>query len=202
MPSSRLTVRSARFGGAALLPLALAACGPSMNDNHFAPPCPRTAILSDAGDLAQYRPGGRDLTDLLLQARIASVTGVCEPGTAKDTTKVTLHVGLTAQRGPAAGEQRDADLSYFVAVVRNNQILTKRVIASPFQFPANANRVGITGADQEIILPTPDGTTAADYVVLVGLQLSQDQLDSNRQALQQDQSGASGIGAGLGQTGQ
>jgi len=202
MPVSRLTVRSARLGGVALLPLALAACGSSMNDNHFAPPCPRTAILSDAGDLAHYRPGGRDITDLLLQARIASVNGTCQPGTTKDTTKVTLNVGLTAQRGPAAGQMRDADLAYFVAVVRDNQILDKRVIPLSFQFPANANRVGITGADQDLVLPTAGSTTAADYVVLVGLQLSPEELERNRQALQQSQSGASGLGAGLGRSGQ
>ena len=87
-------------------------------------------------------------------------------------------------------------------MVRNNQILDKRVIPVAFQFPANANRVGITGADQVLTLPTPGGTTAADYVVLVGLQLSPEQLARNRQALEQTQSGASGLGAGLGQSGQ
>ena len=65
---------------AALLPL-LADCGPPRNQ--FAPPCPGRAILGDVADLrclpASPR-GARDLTDLVLHARIVGIQGSCTGG--------------------------------------------------------------------------------------------------------------------------
>src|SRR5690242_12388724 len=57
---------------AALLPL-LADCGPARDQ--FAPPCPGGVILGDAADLDIYRPGGRDLTDLVLHAKVIGIQG-------------------------------------------------------------------------------------------------------------------------------
>ena len=76
LPGSAWAPRAALI--AALLPL-LADCGPARNE--FAPSCPGTAILGDAADFSVYRGAwARDLTDLVLQARIVSISGNCQEG--------------------------------------------------------------------------------------------------------------------------
>jgi hypothetical protein len=179
LPSSALFSR-ARLAGLALL--ALAGCADvNAPRDAFAPPCPQRAILAEAGDLARYTPGGKDLTDLVLQARVTSMNGVCTKGPKPTLTRVSIIVGINASRGPAA-RSREADISYFVAVLRGDDILNKEVIPVHIAFPSNASAVAIQGDEVTIDLPTPKGVTAADYRVLVGLQLSPEELAHNRAA--------------------
>jgi hypothetical protein len=159
-------------------PLALAACGAPKQDA-FAPPCPKPVILGDAGDLARYRNNGRDPTDLELQARIAGISGTCEEGE-KDKTKVTVNVAMAVARGPAL-RGRQADLAWFLAVTRNGQILDKSTYPVSVAFPSNAARVEVDPNPVVLQLPTPKGTTASDYQVVVGYQLSPDELARNRE---------------------
>jgi len=173
MPCSTLRF-SALFCALAAIPVASAHA-----QDAFAPPCPQRAILAEAGDLARYKPGGRDVTDLVLQARITGMNGVCKPGPKRDITRVTIIVNLDAGRGPAA-TTRTADFSYFVAVMRGDDILTKQILPVHVEFPANSVAVKIQGNEVNVDLPTPKGITAADYRVIIGLQLSPDELSHNR----------------------
>lgn len=171
--------------GLVLLPLGLAGCGPSMSDNHFAPPCPGISILSDAGDLTRYAPGGKDLTEVVMKLRVTGAGGKCEPGPKKDLTKVTVQVDLTALRGPAAGsmgESRPGDVSYFLAVLKDGQILDKSVTRVAFEFPAGSPGVQISPEPQVLLLPTPEGVTAANYRLAVGLQMTPEELARTRAA--------------------
>ena len=101
LPGSAWAPRAALI--AALLPL-LADCGPARNE--FAPSCPGTAILGDAADFSAYRGPGRDLTDLVLQARIVSVSGNCKKGDDKEHLAVVVSdfgVDRHARSGAAGG---------------------------------------------------------------------------------------------------
>jgi hypothetical protein len=159
-------------------PLALAACEAPKQDV-FAPPCPHPVILGDAGDLARYRNNGRDPTDLELQARIGGISGKCESGE-RDKTKVTVSIAMAVARGPAL-RGRQADLAWFLAVTRGGQILDKSTYPVSVAFPPNAARLEVAPDPVVLELPTPKGTSAADYQVVVGYQLSPDELARNRQ---------------------
>src|SRR5688500_5409169 len=62
--------------------------------------CPRVAIVGDASEVTQFRPGaGKDLTDIRSRAALLDFTGGCE----YDRTGVTVNLNLilAAERGPA-----------------------------------------------------------------------------------------------------
>ena len=178
MPSSptRLTQRLNLLALAA--PLALAACSAPKQDV-FAPPCPQPVILGDAGDLTRYIGPGRDPTELALQARIGGLSGKCEPG-GRDITRVTVSVAMTLARGPAA-PGREAHLSWLLAVMRGDQVLARQSNPLTVAFPSNTLRVALSPEPVVLDLPTPSGTTAADYKVIVGFELTPDELARNRQ---------------------
>ena len=105
--------RAALF--ATLLPL-LAGCGPARNQ--FAPPCPRPGDPGRCGgpDIDAYRaPGARDLTDLVLHARIVGIQGSCQEGDKKTQLAVTANIGVELTRGPAMAG-RDTEVPVFIAV--------------------------------------------------------------------------------------
>ena len=160
--------------------LALAGCGAGTEDA-FAPACPSATILRDAADLTRYRGGGRDLTDTMLGGRITGISGKCVRDGA-DTVVTTVQVGIELARGPAA-PGRQADLAYFVAVLDGDRILDKQVFPLRAEFPANGERLRLTGDDVELRLKVRQDKTAAAYHIQVGFQLTPAELESNRQRL-------------------
>lgn len=163
---------------ALLLPALLAGCGGS-DSTAAAPACPAAAILGDAADMSRYRGTGHDLTDLVIDGRIAGLAGACRREADGTLLHTEVSVRMDLSRGPAA-TGRTASLAYFVAVTEGDQILDKRVIPLRVEFPANADRIHLEGERLELALPTPPGKSGASYQVLVGFQLTPEDLAFNR----------------------
>lgn len=165
--------------------LLLAGCGGGSSSaiRGLPVPCPGLSLVADAADLTRYRPGGpQDLTGMVADARITGVNnGECERGRGGRTIRVTFNVGLRADRGPAS-DGREVEVPWFVAVTEKStgRILDKQVYIQVFSFPANATRTG--GDSQPVVLELPVGETrrAPDYQVLVGFQLTPEELALNR----------------------
>ena len=164
----------------ALVAIALTGCADANAPRDaFAPPCPQSGFLKDGEDLQRYNGQGHDLTDQVLKVRLTKVDGACSKGSTRDTTRTSVIVQMTASRGPAA-HGRTADFSYFVAIMRGDEVLDKQTIPVHVEFPSNATAVQITGNEVRLTLPTPKGVTASDYRVVISLQLSPDELARNR----------------------
>ena len=180
IPECLMPARSPNLGWApraaliaALLSL-LADCGTPRNQ--FAPPCPGRAILGDAADFNLYRPGGaRDLTDLVLHARIVAMQGTCAEGDTKSQLAVTVSVGVELTRGPAM-PGREADVPVFLAVTDGDAILDKRVTLMHVVFPSNVDRVTLTPGVVNLALPVTATKSGAAYTILTGFQLTPDQM--------------------------
>ncbi len=157
---------------AVLLPL-LADCGPARDQ--FAPPCPGGVILGDAADLDIYRPGGRDLTDLVLHAKVIGMQGQCQQGDRKNQLAVTVNVGVELTRGPAM-VGRQADVPVFVAVTQGDTILDKRVFVMRAEFPSNIDRVTLSPGTVSLVLPVTPTKSGAAYTIVAGFQVAPDQL--------------------------
>ena len=171
-------------GTAALSLLAsLAACGGGSLSDAFPPACPRAAILSDAGSIIRYRPqappGGQDLTDMTLEGRIIGVSGKCER---ESRTKlgVTISARMRLARGPAA-QGRTVEVPYFVAVTEGQRILDKQVATVRADFPRNADQVRLSTDETHLTLPISREKSGSAYDVLVGFQLTPEELARNRQ---------------------
>ncbi len=166
---------------AALAPL-LAECGPARNQ--FAPVCPNQAILGDAANLSVYRPSAnqgpaRDLTDLVVSARIVQIHGTCAPGD-RNGLAVTVSVNVDLTRGPAM-QGNGATVPIFVAVAEGDNILDKHTYLMHASFPSNIDRVTLTPGELDLTLPISATKSGAAYTLLAGFQLSPEQLRQSQQ---------------------
>ena len=159
----------------------LAAC--SKEQAVLAPPCPSTVIVKELADITQFKSGeGRDLTDVVLEGTITGFDGFCETdfdeGVAGEVT-IDLRVLFRASRGPA-NTDRKGTFRYFVVIAdRDDNPLRKDVFATAVQFPGNRNRVA-PFEELSLAIPLKAGQNGGDYRVLVGFQLTPDQIEYNR----------------------
>jgi hypothetical protein len=158
----------------AVLLAPLADCGPARNQ--FAPPCPGQAIVGDAADFDVHRATGtRDLTDLVLHARIVGMQGSCREGDTKKQLAVTVSLAIELTRGPAM-PGREADVPVFIAVTERDTILDKRAYLMHVVFPSNVDRITMSPGDVNLLLPVTAAKSGAAYTILAGFQLTLDQM--------------------------
>jgi len=185
MPASSPTLAWAMRAAliTALVPL-LADCGPERNK--FAPPCPRPAFLGDAANIDLYRsaggPGGRrDLTDLVLHGRVIGLNGSCQEGDRKNQLATTAVMTVELTRGPAM-QGREADVPVFLAVTDGDTILDKRIYPLHAAFPPNVDRLVLQSEVQSLALPVSPGKSGAAYTIVIGFQLTPDEMEQNRRS--------------------
>ncbi len=185
--SARGATRAAVTAGraAALAGLLLpAACGGAPRDPmaEVTAPCPRVALLGEAADLTRYDGATRDLSALVLDARLTGFTATCDYAPRNAGLDVTLRLAMSAERGPAA-RGREATLPYLVAVVTpdEREVLAREGYSAQAVFPANVGRVRTQGEEITIRLPGRDPQEAARRTVLLGFALTPEELALNRQ---------------------
>jgi hypothetical protein len=166
---------------AAIPLLPLFGCGPGRNE--FAPLCPTPRLIPALADITRYRSPGptHDITDLILQARVAAVNGTCEAGDDKSKLPVKVKITLSIQRGPAM-QGRDADVPVFLAVTEGDAVRDKKVFPLHLVFPPNVDRLTIASQEIDMDLPVSPGKSGAAYSIIAGFQLTPDELAVNRQA--------------------
>jgi hypothetical protein len=127
-----------------------------------------------------FRAGpGRDVNDIEFEAEIGDIRAGCEIKGGQ--VAVRTKVAIFAARGPAAAGKPLA-LAFFVAVTDPaGRIVAKEVFESPFEFKPNQRRAGVTEEIDQAI-PLAGQARAEDYDILVGFQLSADQLEYNRRS--------------------
>jgi hypothetical protein len=144
----------------------------------FAPACPQLGLLRDAADITRFRPGGQDVTDMVLDARITAVPADCARGEGS-TVRARLHVTMDISRGPAA-RGRGAVVPYFVAVTDGDRVLDEQDYTVGTEFAANTDRASVSGEDITLKIPVTPQKSAAAYKIWIGFRLSPDELAYNR----------------------
>lgn len=159
----------------ALAPLFLVACA---SQDEAPPVCPEAILIKDAERLVKFEGPGRDLTDVLFELDINEVQLVCEYD--DDVIESALGIRFIAARGPA-DRDRTASFSYFVAIgTPEREILAREEFDLTIPFEGNRTRVV---ALEEIFpnIPLRPGRDGDDYLVYIGLQLTPDELQYNRE---------------------
>jgi hypothetical protein len=176
-----LPVAALALAGCQSLGLTSGGTGEAPRNTSLRADCPNVGSPTDTADLVRFRtPESRDLTDLVVAARITSLDGSCRFVNRQTAVEVTLTMGLEIARGPAA-QGRSLSLPYFVAVAADGErILDKAVYAIAAEFPANTQRLRVRGEEIRLTLPVSEAQRAAGYSVYVGFQLTEQELALNR----------------------
>lgn len=140
--------------------------------------CPRVSILNEANRVVVYRDGpGRDLIDVRNEAQIGNISWSCKYS--KEQVTVLANISILAQRGPAS-QSPEGQFSFFVAITEGGRdILAKEVFQTTVPFPAGRTQAGVFEEIEQII-PLASETDGPNYEIIVGFQLSEDQLEHNR----------------------
>lgn len=182
--SARLLVAplaAALLGGCQTLGLSSGGTGEAPAVARSVADCPRVSTPADTGDIVRFsRPDSRDLTDLVIAARITALNGACIFVNRQTAVQVTMTMGVEATRGPAAAG-RTVQLPYFVAVTGlDEEILDKAVYTLAVEFPANTQRARMRGEEVRLTLPVSADRRGSDWRVFVGFQLTEAELVMNR----------------------
>lgn len=139
--------------------------------------CPQVRLLPGAETMVRFNGEGLDITDVLMEADFTATTGQCEVD--EDQVAVTLLIRISAQRGPASDETV-GEFSYFIAVVdEQKKVLQRRTLEAAVDFSGNRTRAPYL--ERLLInIPKPLEKSARDYTILMGLELSREELDFNR----------------------
>ncbi|NVK20133.1 MAG: hypothetical protein HWE30_15655 [Methylocystaceae bacterium] len=176
-----------------MLCLGLTACG-SMDDLYLwrdekPEPCPRITVLRNASELTKFKDGpGRDLIDVLFEAKITNVLSACEYDVDYDTRAGSIHTQvapvISALRGAANGT-RSAEMTYFVAMVdQNKKILQKNTFPLKLAFPGNLTQNEVRDEPISLTIVTDGSKDGSDFEVYVGFQLTREEMAYNERLKQ------------------
>lgn len=144
-------------------------------------PCPNVRILPGAETITVFLPGpGRDLVDVTFEGSIEPLKGECVYENDESLIVAELFLQINAVKGPAASSNQ-VNLPFFIAIAdQDRKILSKRVFESPIEIPESKRRGAVL---EEMIqkIPILSGRDGRDYTIILGFQLSDDQLKYNRQ---------------------
>jgi len=140
--------------------------------------CPAASILGNAERVAQFKQGnGRDLIDVSFQAEIGQLSMSCRYLKGRVVSDISFE--LISERGPAA-RTRTGIFDYFVAISDGQgRVLKKELFQSKIAFAENKRRAGHL-EEIELSVPLRKNEDGGNYEVLVGFQLTEDQLKFNR----------------------
>lgn len=162
----------------AIIGLLLAACsGDDAADSGIF--CPDYARVSDASQLIKFDGTGRDISDVIFEARLDDVQMSCTYDEDDNTIEANMQVALSAARGPA-DQQRAATFRYFVAIAAPGQrVVAREEFAVSMPFEGNQTQIR---AIEEVAptIPLRPGQSGSEYKIFVGLVLNAAELKYNR----------------------
>ncbi|MGD2132338.1 MAG: hypothetical protein PVI23_06055 [Maricaulaceae bacterium] len=168
----------ALFGAAGL-----SACNSlSMSDEPNAGPCPNAFALHDAARIVEFADPAaeEDFENVAFTAEVQSVRSLCRyVGDNPIDADVFVEIGFG--RGPAA-EERSETYNMWVAVTRTDvAVLEKSYFPITVRFGRNEDRVYREERIPNVIIPRAgESTSGSNFEILVGFELTPEQLEFNR----------------------
>ena len=199
MPFSHALRRSAALAAALSVTLFLAGC--STDDEGYATtgigsmlgfgstteeggtatyPCPHVGVLDQADRITAFNGQGEDITDVEVRAELNKVVTKCEYNIDDSTISFDIAFNGVAEIGPGA-RSRTVNLPVFVAVTRRfGKLVKKQQLTLPVTFAPGQTKVSFMKTLENNVIPYGQGADGRIYYVLVGFQLTKDQLAYNR----------------------
>jgi hypothetical protein len=167
------TFRTVMF--AALLLPVLAGCSSDKANN-----CPGVSAIVDTSIGTNFKPNTPiDPANILYTVEITEVHGSCDVDKTAVNSSTDVSVSFRATR-PPNGTSASYKVPYFVAVSQSDRILAKKVYTTEFQFAPGQTTATFSDTVQSADVSAGKEKKTYDYLILVGLQLTKDQIDYNR----------------------
>jgi hypothetical protein len=143
-------------------------------------PCPTASVLYDASRVVEFN-GAEAYRNIAFTAEMRGVRGLCRYYDNEPIT-MNIEIDMAFGRGPAATSQTK-DYRYWVVVTRRDIApIAREVFSVPVTFPSGADRLAGTQAIGTITIPRAnDQIAGGNFEVLVGFEVTPEQLDFNRQ---------------------
>lgn len=176
MFSKRISRRSAVLAAVLTLGLAVSGCAGSASKNTDLP-CPETGLVYGAGKTTFYAGSGNSQQDVQVMAELANYRGGCRMS--GDILEFELEVDIAALRGAAGGNLKRGQFPYFIAILNPQEnVLQRQGFSSTVSFDKNG--IGMTTEKHVLRLPLADTKTVRLHKVVMGFELTADQLARNR----------------------
>jgi hypothetical protein len=159
---------------ASVLPI-LAGCASDKTNN-----CPGVSSIVETSIGTVFLPGKPvDPSNMLYTIEITDVHGTCDVDKPALNSSTDVDITFRATRGPNGGGAK-YQVPYFVAISQFDRILAKKVYSIDFVFAPGQTSTTFTDTVKSADVAAAKDKKTFDYLVLVGLQLSKEQLDFNR----------------------
>jgi hypothetical protein len=143
-------------------------------------PCPAVGILGGSEELTLFSGQGNDITDIVLTGEMERVLSQCEYDIDDGIILVDLAFRGTAEIGPGA-TAREISVPFFIALTEvDSRVLRKDVFELKLTFPGNRRSTSFIHTIEEVKVPFVARIDGSSYEILVGFQLTPEQLAFNR----------------------
>jgi len=141
-------------------------------------PCPVAFALHDASRMVEFK-GKESYKNVGFTAEITNVRSVCRYY-GEQPIVADLDMEMSFGRGPAAAHSA-ATYQYFVSVTRKDiEVIKKETFPITVTFPPNVNTVNVMESVGQIIIPRAnENTSGANFEIIVGFELTQEQIAFN-----------------------
>jgi hypothetical protein len=146
------------------------------NTLELGPSCPRVAIGDDVGYVARFDGNGSKRANLLYAVKMAVPNGGCFLN--ENSIDVEMTVPIYVERGPAM-EDREINFEYFVAIARTDKTIIFRE-AYKIGTEMRLGEVAFITEEFDESIPIEVGEPGSNFVIIVGLIVTEDELDYAR----------------------
>lgn len=165
--------------------LGLAACqsgsgiGDAFDTRQNAGTCPPAGAIYQSSRIVEFTGDGEQFPNVQYTGEIVDVRLYCRYA-GNDPVRAEVEIDFALGKGPAASSNRK-DYGYWVAVTRRSgKVLNKEYFTVRADF-SDGPVTGATEVLQRIIIPRNDeSVSAANFEVLIGFDLTEEQLEYNR----------------------
>jgi hypothetical protein len=153
----------------------LAGCATDKEKN-----CPAASIIVDTSIATVFKTNAStDPANVLFTIELTDVRAHCDVDKLALNSDSSVEIHFRATRAPNGGVV-EYKFPYFVAVSQADRLLAKKIYTANFSFAPGQTSATFTGSAEAIDVSAGKDKKTFDYVILVGLQLTKEQLEYNR----------------------
>ncbi|HJW42476.1 MAG TPA: hypothetical protein VJ476_14765 [Rhizomicrobium sp.] len=143
--------------------------------------CPAVNVLANTASLTAFKNGmENDPSAELYKVEVTGVRLSCSFDKDEGTTDSDIEISLRASRAPNGDTSNHTVPYYVVSVLNGATILDKHIYAATFSFQPGEATTQFTAEVPSMIVHLANGKKPYEYGILVGLQLTREQLDYSK----------------------